>query len=205
MQIKPLLKALSVVTAIGFSMAANASALNPSTLESTNLNLSGAVTVNALAPAAGYFSGNFTASDHPATDGSSLVSDDILLHIVDISGSAAVAEVGFAMQAGTTWSLGLYQLVSGQYQLLQETTGVAATPNAPTSFLTAFLTLGSNATAGEYVLHLSGPVNGNYSGLVQVSSVPLPGAALLFGSALMGMGALRRKQGAAEKSAVAVV
>jgi hypothetical protein len=203
MQIKPLLKALSVVTAIGFSMAANASPLNPSTL--TNLNLSGDVTVNALAPAAGFFSGNFTASDNPATNGSSLVSDDILLHLVGISGSAAVAEVGFAMHAGTTWSLGLYQLVSGQYQLLQETTGVAATPNAPTSFLTAFLTLGSNATAGEYVLHLSGPVNGNYSGLVQVSSVPLPGAALLFGSALMGMGALRRKQGAAEKSAVAVV
>jgi hypothetical protein len=133
-----------------------------------------------------------------------LVYDDILLHIVNVSGSAAVAEVGFAMQPGTTWSLGLYQLISGTYQLLQETTGAAATQNLPAPFLTAFLTLGSNAAAGEYLLHLSGPVGGNYSGLVQVSevsSVPLPGAALLFGSALFGAGALRRKQAATKKAA----
>jgi hypothetical protein len=37
-----------------------------------------------------------------------------------------------------------------------------------------------------------------------VSPVPLPAAAWLFGSALMGLGALRRKQKAGDKSEMAV-
>jgi len=60
-------------------------------------------------------------------------------------------------------------------------------------------------SAGTYFLKLSF-ANGDataYGASTQVSAVPLPGAALLFGSALMGLGALRRKQKAGEKSEIA--
>jgi hypothetical protein len=50
----------------------------------------------------------------------------------------------------------------------------------------------SIALAGEYVLKMS--TNGATASASQISAVPLPAAAWLFGSALLGFGALRRKQ-----------
>lgn len=64
---------------------------------------------------------------------------------------------------------------------------------------THFLNLAANT---QYVLKMvasgTGPANGSTS---SISAVPLPAAAWLFGSALLGFGALRRKQ----KSDVAAV
>ena len=57
------------------------------------------------------------------------------------------------------------------------------------------------ATTGEYVLKIS--TDGASSSTSQVSAVPLPAAAWLFGSALLGAGALRRKQKSGEKSEMA--
>ncbi len=57
------------------------------------------------------------------------------------------------------------------------------------------------ALAGEYVLTIS--TNGASSSTSEISAVPLPAAAWLFGSALMGFGALRRKQKSGEKSEMA--
>jgi hypothetical protein len=62
--------------------------------------------------------------------------------------------------------------------------------------------LTSIALPGEYVLKMS--TDGAKASNSQVSAVPLPAAALLFGSALLGLGALRRKQKAGEKSEIAV-
>jgi hypothetical protein len=44
----------------------------------------------------------------------------------------------------------------------------------------------------------------SFSASTQVSAVPLPAAAWLFGSALLGLGAMRRKQKAAAKSEMAL-
>ena len=50
----------------------------------------------------------------------------------------------------------------------------------------------SIALAGEYVLKIA--TDGANSSTSQISAVPLPAAAWLFGSAVLGFGALRRKQ-----------
>jgi hypothetical protein len=52
--------------------------------------------------------------------------------------------------------------------------------------------LTSIALPGEYVLKMS--TDGAKGSNSQISAVPLPAAAWLFGSALLGLGALRRKQ-----------
>jgi hypothetical protein len=53
-------------------------------------------------------------------------------------------------------------------------------------------------SAGTYVLELRGSVSGSaggsYSGVLNVAPVPLPAAVWLFGSALAGMTALRRRK-----------
>lgn len=52
--------------------------------------------------------------------------------------------------------------------------------------------ISGNLIAGTYYLDIFGDAGLGYSG--SISAVPLPAAAWLFGSALLGMGALRRKQ-----------
>ena len=61
-------------------------------------------------------------------------------------------------------------------------------------------------TTGEYVLKMwtsDGLGNRATSSTSEISAVPLPAAAWLFGSAVLGFGALRRKQKAGEKSEMA--
>lgn len=59
----------------------------------------------------------------------------------------------------------------------------------------------ANLLAGQqYVLAIQHVGAGAFSSTTEISAVPLPAAAWLFGSALLGAGALRRKQKAAEKS-----
>jgi hypothetical protein len=55
---------------------------------------------------------------------------------------------------------------------------------------------------GTYSLKIYGDDGAAYSGTI--SAVPLPAAAWLFGSALLGLGAMRRKQKAAAKSEMAL-
>jgi hypothetical protein len=64
------------------------------------------------------------------------------------------------------------------------------------STLTSFVNFSVNSllAPGTYFLKVFGDDGAAYSGTV--SAVPLPGAALLFGSALLGMAGLRRKQAA---------
>jgi hypothetical protein len=64
------------------------------------------------------------------------------------------------------------------------------------STLTSFVnfSVGTLLMPGTYSLKIYGDDGAAYSGTV--SAVPLPGAALLFGSALLGMAGLRRKQAA---------
>ena len=55
----------------------------------------------------------------------------------------------------------------------------------------------------QYVLKIQHAGVQAFSSTTEISAVPLPAAAWLFGSALMGFGALRRKQKAGEKSEMA--
>lgn len=69
------------------------------------------------------------------------------------------------------------------------------------STLTSFVNFSVNSllTPGTYFLKVFGDDGAAYSGTI--SAVPLPGAALLFGSALLGMAGLRRKQAAGKEMA----
>lgn len=75
----------------------------------------------------------------------------------------------------------------------------AAVSTGPNSSLTTLSV--SGLAAGVYLIDVLGDVGAGYQG--SVSAVPLPAAAWLFGSALMGFGALRRKQKSGEKSEMA--
>lgn len=71
------------------------------------------------------------------------------------------------------------------------------------STLTSFVnfSVASLLLPGAYTLKIYGDDGAAYSGTI--SAVPLPAAAWLFGSALLGAGALRRKQKSGEKSEMA--
>lgn len=56
----------------------------------------------------------------------------------------------------------------------------------------AYFLLSAFLTAGNYVLRITGADGSTYAGTI--SAVPLPGAALLFGSALFGAGVIGRKK-----------
>jgi hypothetical protein len=66
----------------------------------------------------------------------------------------------------------------------------------------AFLSVAQAFQSGMYYLKISGDAGTVYSG--SVSAVPLPAAAWLFGSALLGLGAMRRKQKAGDNSEMAL-
>ena len=64
-----------------------------------------------------------------------------------------------------------------------------------------FFSVAQALNAGTYYLKIYGDAGTVYSG--SVSAIPLPAAAWLFGSALLGLGALRRKQKANSEMALA--
>jgi len=99
-------------------------------------------------------------------------------------GLTTAASVTFS--SGTT-SMSLYNWTGEVLGSLIGTVSAAVQPGS--------LTLAAVLDAGSYVLQIAGPEGTGYGGAV--SAVPLPGAALLFGSALLGAGALRRKKSAA--------
>lgn len=70
-------------------------------------------------------------------------------------------------------------------------------PSTASGGATTFL-LGAGS---QYVLKMS--TDGAYSSSTAISAVPLPGAALLFGTALLGAGFSRRRKAASDKLAAA--
>lgn len=76
--------------------------------------------------------------------------------------------------------------------LLQDITAVGGSSNLWTTY--TFLVQGTGSDVLKFAATgISNSYGGNLDN-VNLSAVPLPGAALLFGSALFGAGALRRKQ-----------
>jgi hypothetical protein len=128
--------------------------------------------------------------------------DDFLFTVPAASANSIVSTIGLSNM------LGIENLQVRLYNAAQNTPlPVLGTPNgiviegwtaliAPGSSLSIISP--SNLSAGTYVLEVRGNVTGSaggsYSGVLNVSPVPVPGALWFFGSALGGMLALRRQR-----------
>ena len=134
------------------------------------------------------FGGKLTATD--------LGSDSVVFTLPAFGGLTTAFDTSYQVAAGVQTNLSLWKLSSGSiYDFLKNGTflGVGPSSNANN------WTVGALLNPGTYLLRLDAPVGTNYSGTV--SAVPLPAAALLFGSTLLGAGALRRKQNAIDMAA----
>lgn len=168
-----------------------------------NASLRAALAAGALALAAS----SASASTVNLTSGSTVQAGDFLPGWMQINVGAGVTGAKFvladSLNDGYTVDYQLYQAdqlttVGAGFQFTD--IGSQAQNLAQTAVYRAL-------SAGTYFLKITfaNPDAGAYGASTQVSAVPLPGAALLFGSALMGFGALRRKQKAGGKSEMAAV
>lgn len=127
--------------------------------------------------------------------------DDFLFTVPDASANSIASTIGLSN------ILGINDLQVRLYSANQSTPlPVLGTPNgtviegwttliAPGSSISIISP--SNLSAGTYVLEIRGNVvgsaGGSYSGVLNVSSVPVPGALWLFGSAVGAMVTMRRR------------
>jgi len=194
--------------------------LNWSVAGESSLGFQGTATVSgsSLALTGKYFQGNTSyASDMNLKSTGSFFSDDYTFDLqkgskvtVSLFGSNLIlGATGFAVDAphgvggtavgpsgnGTTASetIGLFKYTGGNLtEVSVAPTGSTAASNHGVDTLTY-----SNLASGNYVLVVVGskttPALGSFSGTVGVQAVPLPGAVLLFGSAVAALGFVGRK------------
>ena len=115
-----------------------------------------------------------------------------------VGGDVQSTESTFTVGVGDVTNFSLYKQLSGNiYDFIANGTNLGSLPNNGNSW-----TLSTWISTGNYALRIDGTDNSTYAGAV--SAVPLPAAAWLFGSAFLGLGALRRKQKAGDKSEMAL-
>ena len=142
---------------------------------------------------------NNTPTSDPLFQELNVTATAMLTRLIDTSPDASPLpswtvsyELWTDSQAGAGYSLVLATLVDS----FSFTDATFSSSNPSAWWLTSI------ATPGEYVLKIS--TNGASSSTSEVSAIPLPAAAWLFGSALLGLGALRRKQKAGNSEMAAV-
>lgn len=120
-----------------------------------------------------------------------IVAGEASYHKIVIEGSQGTATTYTTTYNSPGGGIALYDWNTGDETKLG-TLIVAGTPNGTGDGGAAYFLLSAFLTAGNYVLKITGVNGSSYSGTI--SAVPLPGAALLFGTALFGAGVIGRKK-----------
>lgn len=110
-------------------------------------------------------------------------------------GSSDTISVVTSSSASTITSLTL-SLFQGASLLLSQTFTPADFTTGSAAYAGGVLETLANLAPGSYSLGVSGTTiaGGAYSGTVSISPVPIPAAALLFGSGLLGLGVVGRRR-----------
>jgi hypothetical protein len=188
---KSSIRAALAVGALALSVSANASTYNIG--DTYNAGPGGVDVSLGTIP---YNAGNFTFGG--AITALDLGSDSVTFDLAGSGGAATAYETTYTVLNASATGLSLWALNSGtMYDFVANGILMNAIPGNSAQW-----TVSSWLTAGSYLLRLEAPVGSTYAG--SVSAVPLPAAAWLFGSALLGLGALRRKQKVGDNSEMAL-
>jgi hypothetical protein len=182
---------------VGFSVAASASTYYDNVTSSFNLGVGAGLQEN--------YVGNVNVGGLDSWTINLLAPAGLTVDITTSQDTGIVNPQDLPTAIATLANITRVDLVNSSNVVVGGANAVYALTNfGDLSTLTSFVnfSVGSLLMPGAYTLKIYGDDGAAYSGTI--SAVPLPAAAWLFGSALLGLGAMRRKQKGAVKSEIAL-